>query len=322
MRHRLIAVVAAVVTLTLATPAYAADTTPPTAPGTPVASDLTETGATLTWAPSNDDVAVANYEVWHIFTDIVLRVGSPAGNAFTINTLRRGSVNRFYVVAIDTSGNRSQSSPLITVTTLPGDLEPPGPVIGLTASEITDTSVRLTWIGVFWGEVDVFRVFQGSNLIATVPFTSPRTIVVSGLLPGTQYRLGVSARDAAGNENSPSVLTVTTTGAPAPTCTVTYKVISQWAGGFVTEVKITNTGATAVNGWSLAWLFANGQQISNLWNGGYTQVGGNVTVTNLPYNAIIPAGGGSQTFGFLGTSGAVNNVPNGFTLNGRSCQVA
>jgi chitodextrinase len=329
MRQRLLAVATTcAILLGLAAPAHAADTTPPTAPGTPVASNLTEGSVTLTWTPSNDDVAVANYEVWHIYTDIVLRVGTPTANTFTVNTLRRGSVNRFYVVAFDTSGNRSPVSPTIVVTTLPGDLEPPGPVIGLTVSEITDTSARLTWFGVFWGDVDVFRVFRslptggGATLIATVPFAGPRTIVVSGLFPGTQYRLGVSARDAAGNENSPSFLTVTTTGTPAPTCTVAYRVTSRWDNGFVAEVRITNTGATPVTGWSLAWLFANGQQIGNLWNGAPSQSGGNVTVTNLPHNATLSAGGGSQSFGFLGTSGAVNNDPSGFTLNGQGCQVA
>jgi len=229
---------------------------------------------------------------------------------------------------VDTSGNRSISSPIITVTTLPGDLEPPGPVIGLAASEITDTSVRLTWQGVFFGEVDVFRVFQGPGsggaltLIATIPFNAPRSVVVNGLFPGTQYRFGVSARDAAGNENSPSIITVTTTGAPAPTCTVTYRVTSQWTTGFVAEVRITNTGTTAITGWSLSWLFANGQRIADLWNGGFVQNGGDVTVTNMPYNATISPGGGSQVFGFLGTSSAVNNSPNAFTLNGRGCLVA
>ena len=148
---------------------------------------------------------------------------------------------------------------------------------------------------------------------------STRTLID---VPGTQYRLGVSARDAVGNENAPSIVTVTTTGAPTPTCSVTYRVTSQWTTGFVAEVRITNTGTTAINNWSLAWLFANDQRITNLWNGGFTQDGGNVTVTNMPYNATVSAGGGSQAFGFIGTWSGVNNSPSTFTLNGRTCLVA
>jgi len=99
-------------------------------------------------------------------------------------------------------------------------------------------------------------------------------------------------------------------------------VTSQWTTGFVAEVRITNTGTTAINNWSLAWLFANGQRITNLWNGGFTQDGGNVTVTNMPYNATVSAGGGSQAFGFIDTWSGVNNSPSTFTLNGRTCLVA
>lgn len=134
------------------------------------------------------------------------------------------------------------------------------------------------------------------------------------MAPGTQYRLGVSARDRLGNENSPIFLTVTTTGAPLPTCTVTYRVTSQWVGAFVAEARVTS--ATPLTGWSLSWQFPNGQQVTNLWNGNWRQTGGDVTVTNMPYNATSPA------FGFYGTWTAVNNSPNAFTLNGRSCQLA
>jgi endoglucanase len=331
IRKRLIATIAAVTATVIAaaaSPAYAADTTPPTTPGEPVASDITEVGATLTWPPSTDDVAVANYEVWHIHTDIVQRLGTPTAPTFTITTLRRGTVNRFWVNAVDTSGNRSGSSPLITVTTLPGDLEPPGPVIFVTASELTDTSVRLTWQGVIWGDVDQYRIYQGTGtvgpltLIGTQPFNVPRTFVVTGLSPATQYRFGVSARDAVGNENGPSIIAVTTTGAPTPTCSVSYRVPSQWTPGFVAQVRITNTGTDPVTGWSLAWQFPNDQQITQLWNGDYRQEGASVTVTNLPYNATMPPGGGWQEFGFLGTWSGGNGSPDAFTLNGRTCLVS
>jgi hypothetical protein len=72
-------------------PALAADTIAPTAPGLPVASDLTEFGVTLTWAPSTDDVGVDHYEVWRTYTDIVQRWAPPTTNTVTINNLNRGS---------------------------------------------------------------------------------------------------------------------------------------------------------------------------------------------------------------------------------------
>jgi endoglucanase len=328
MRFRTLGLLAAAVLgLVQAAPAHAADTTPPTAPGTPVPSNITETSVTLTWPPSTDDVGVANYEVWRYYTDIFQRVATPAEPTATVTGLRRGSVSQFYVVAIDTSGNRSQSSPLITVTTLPGDLEPPGPVIGFAASEITDTSVRLSWQGVFYGDVNTYRIYQALGtgplaLVATVPLGKPRTVVITGLTPGTQYRFVATAVDAPGNESAPAPpLIVTTTGAPMPTCAVAYRVTNQWGGGFVAEVRITNAGPTAVNGWSLMWTFANGQTVTNLWSGVPSQTGAKVTVTNMPYNAVIGANGGSVTFGFIGAWSGTNTSPTAFTLNGQPCSV-
>jgi hypothetical protein len=88
-------------------------------------------------------------------------------------------------------------------------------------------------------------------------------------------------------------------------------------------LTITNTGTTAINGWSLQFTFANGQTIAQLWNGSYTQSGGTVTVSNLSYNGTIPAGASlSSEPGFNGAWSGSNPVPTAFTLNGQSCAVA
>jgi cellulase/cellobiase CelA1 len=97
--------------------------------------------------------------------------------------------------------------------------------------------------------------------------------------------------------------TPTATPTPPPTggaCSVHYTVTNQWSGGFGASVTINNTGSTAINGWNLTWTFANGQTITQLWNGNYTQSGGTVSVTNASYNGTI-APGGSTNFGFNGS---------------------
>jgi cellulase/cellobiase CelA1 len=71
---------------------------------------------------------------------------------------------------------------------------------------------------------------------------------------------------------------------------------------------VTNTGATALTGWTVRWTFTNGQTITQLWNGTYTQSGANVTVTNMSYNGTL-APGQSATVGFLANVGATNNPP-------------
>ena len=50
-------------------------------------------------------------------------------------------------------------------------------------------------------------------------------------------------------------------------CRVDYTVVNSWPGGFQAGITIANTGAGAINGWTLRWTFGGNQQITNLWNG-------------------------------------------------------
>ena len=119
-----------------------------------------------------------------------------------------------------------------------------------------------------------------------------------------------------------------TTPTPTPTqitgasCSVHYAITNQWPGGFGANITLTNTGTTAINGWNLQFAFANGQTITQLWNGSYTQNGGNVTITNLSYNASIAPGATlSSTPGFNGAWNGSNSAPTAFKLNGAACSV-
>jgi len=103
-------------------------------------------------------------------------------------------------------------------------------------------------------------------------------------------------------------------------CKVVYTISSQWSGGFGAALSIQNTGTTALSSWTLTWAFANGQTVSQLWNGTETQSGANVTVKNLSYNGSIPAGATLTGVGFNGTWNNVTNaVPTSFAVNGTTC---
>ena len=103
----------------------------------------------------------------------------------------------------------------------------------------------------------------------------------------------------------------------AVACTVNYTVSNDWGSGFVADVSIKNEG-DQINGWTLTWTFADGQRVSGLWNGGYTQSGGKMTVTPVDWNKNIPTGG-TAGFGFQATRGATNSKPTDFAVNGMSC---
>lgn len=113
-------------------------------------------------------------------------------------------------------------------------------------------------------------------------------------------------------------VTPTPTSAAGMSCKVSYTVTTQWPGGFGANIIITNTGTTPITGWTLTFRFANGQTITQLWNGSYTQSGGAVTITNLSYNGTI-APGGTVNPGFNGSWNGTNTNPTSFALNGVTC---
>jgi endoglucanase len=104
------------------------------------------------------------------------------------------------------------------------------------------------------------------------------------------------------------------------TCKVDYTLQSAWPTGFTAQVTLKNTGAKAINGWSLRWAFTGDQQVRTPYLAKVTQSGATVTATNLAFNGLIKPGK-STTFGFVGqTAGGANPVPGLFTLNNKPCQ--
>jgi beta-glucosidase len=108
---------------------------------------------------------------------------------------------------------------------------------------------------------------------------------------------------------------------PASEFVVTYRVINNWDIGATVNIILQNNSTQPVNGWNLAWEFADGQIIANLWNGIIVQSGAKVTVDNASFNRTIAANGGTISFGFNLFHQGVNTKPTGFTLNGLPCQV-
>ncbi|MFI9172770.1 cellulase family glycosylhydrolase [Streptomyces lincolnensis] len=205
-----------------------------------------------------------------------------------------------------------------------GDTQAPTAPGTPTASAVTATSATLTWpassdnVGVT--RYDVVRVDGTSETAAASSTTTSTTL--TGLTADTAYTFAVYARDAAGNRSTRSAtVTVTTDDAPTGTCSVGYRVVGDWQGGFQGEIALRNTGTAALTGWKLGFTFANGQTVTNMWGGTATQSGGTVAVTPASYTNTIPAGG-SVTVGFIGTKGATNAAPTAFTLNGATCSIS
>jgi hypothetical protein len=95
----------------------APDTTPPSAPGTPSASNVTSTSVTLTWAAATDDQGVTGYRVLRDGA----QVGQTAALNYTDSGLAAGTTYSYTVRAVDAAGNVGPDSAAVAVTTEPAN---------------------------------------------------------------------------------------------------------------------------------------------------------------------------------------------------------
>jgi mannan endo-1,4-beta-mannosidase len=99
-----------------------ADTTPPSTPGAPSASNVTSSGATLTWAASTDagGSGLAGYNVYREQGTTDPQLGASATNSIALTGLSASTQYQVYVRARDGAGNLSANSTAVTFTTQPG----------------------------------------------------------------------------------------------------------------------------------------------------------------------------------------------------------
>ena len=181
------------------------DTTPPTPPsGLMVPSyGLGYTSAVLSW--SDSDSGVVGYDV---FEDGIWILSTPASSASTpmvvVTGLLPNTPYTFGVEARDASGNVSDPSSPLGLTTLASNGNLPTAPGSLTASASFYSGVTLSWSGSqdgLW--ISAYDVYEGSTKILTLD-GSTTSVLIGGLSPATQYTFSVAARDPEGNVSMPS----------------------------------------------------------------------------------------------------------------------
>jgi chitodextrinase len=291
------------------------DTQPPSTPGNLSASNVTSSGASLSWNPSTDNVGVTGYDVYRRqgTSGTFTQVGSSTTTSFAATGLSASTQYQFYVIARDAAGNSSAQSNTVTLTTsgTGGDTSPPSVPQNLTVSGTTSSSVSLSWsastdnVGVVG--YDVLRAPGTSGGTFTVVGTASGTSFTnSGLTANTTFRYQVRARDAAGNTSAvSSTVTATTQGGGSASCT--YR-IDFWNTGYVVYVTV-NGPAT---GWSFTVTLPAGHTFVGGWSAVFT-TGNPFTATPMSWNNNIPAGQSTQ-WGFQASrpdgNTALPTIPN------------
>jgi hypothetical protein len=206
---------------------------------------------------------------------------------------------------------------------------------GLSATAASSSTINLSWTAdtapanctissysVFRSTSSGFTPSSSNQIASGITATSYSS---TGLSASTAYYYKIEAVDAAGTSAASAQASATTSasgGGGGAACTIDYTISNQWQGGFGAAITIDNTGTTALTNWTLTWAFANGQTVTDLWNGTETQSGANVTVKSLSYNGSIPTGGSYSGMGFNGTwNNTTNAIPAAFSLNGTACTV-
>jgi len=199
------------------------DVTPPSTPGTPAATGVSTTTATIGWTRSSDDVAVARYDVSRNGT-VVGSVAQPAAGdpTFADSGLTPATTYTYVATAYDAAGNHTASAPgSVTTTSAPDTTPPSKPSVSATAAA---TTVTLTWPRAT-DDVAVSRydVSRGGAFVGSVaqPASGNLSFNDAGLTPATAYSYVVTAFDAAGNSTASDPVAVTTLAGGGGTTTLT-----------------------------------------------------------------------------------------------------
>ncbi|WDV49754.1 cellulase family glycosylhydrolase [Streptomyces coeruleorubidus] len=164
------------------------DTTPPTAPGTPSASGVTSSSATLTWSAASDATGVTGYDVVRVSGGSETVATTTARTSATLTGLSPATSYTFAVYARDAAGNRSPRSATVTFTTSSG---------GSTATCGVGYRVTSSWPGGFQGEITVRNTGTSAINGWTLRWTFPDSQRITNLWGGTATQSGSEVSVAA-----------------------------------------------------------------------------------------------------------------------------
>jgi hypothetical protein len=99
--------------------------------------------------------------------------------------------------------------------------------------------------------------------------------------------------------------------------TAAFTRTSSWETGFEGKYVITNTGPTALNGWTVAFDLPAGVNITSSWDSVRTDSGTRHSFTNVGWNGAVPVGG-TASFGFV-AGGSGTATPSNCVVNNASC---
>ena len=227
------------------------DIIPPSAPTDVNVSDITATGAKITWTASTDNIEVAGYNLYYQGEDQELTLINTAGvieeTEYTLTGLTPETTYQIVVEAVDEAGNIARARAVEVVTL--EDTEAPDAPTNVEASEITETSAKITWtastdnVEVAGYNIYVDEAKINESLVTVTEYT------LTDLKAGTEYKVVVEAVDTSSNTQSSEAVTVKTvdTTKPSSPSEVAVGKITHNSAEVTWQESTDNVGVTGYN---------------------------------------------------------------------------
>ena len=227
------------------------DIIPPSAPTDVNVSDITATGAKITWTASTDNVKMAGYNLYYQGEDQELTLINTAGvieeTEYTLTGLTPETTYQIVVEAVDEAGNIARARAVEVVTL--EDTEAPDAPTNVKASEITETSAKITWtastdnIKVAGYNIYVDDVQVNRDLVTGTEYT------LTDLKAGSTYKVVVEAVDTSNNTQKSEAGTVKTvdTTSPSVPSEVTVGNITHNSAEVTWQESTDNVGVSGYN---------------------------------------------------------------------------
>ncbi len=227
----------------------------PSAPTNVTASDVTETSVKITWTASTDNVEVAGYNIY--VDGAKVNESLVTATEYMLTDLKAGTEYKVVVEAVDTSNN-TQKSEAATVETV--DTTAPDAPTNVEASEITETSAKITWtastdnVEVAGYNIYVDEAKINESLVTATEYT------LTDLKAGTEYKVVVESVDTSSNTQSSEAVTVKTvdTTKPSSPSEVAVGKITHNSAEVTWQESTDNVGVTGYN------VYLNGEKVNDI----------------------------------------------------------
>jgi len=202
------------------------DTVPPVISNV-ATSSVQVSGATITWITDKPSTAQIEYGTTTALGNFTATTTTfDSQHVVMLNDLSQSTTYYFRVVSTDQSGNVASSSVTSNSVSYTFTTITPNSLSGASSANITTTGATINWTSLAPSDSKVYYVatstYPGAdkllykNAVGKPEATTSHSIILSGLIPGTQYYFLTESIDAAGTavQNASSSATFTTNPGP------------------------------------------------------------------------------------------------------------